>query len=161
MNKMSAIKVDKLIDSYSKKPEALVSLLQEIQVECGYLPEQALRQVAKKLDLPMIQVFGAATFYRALSLKPKGRHTVYVCLGTACHVRGGQRILEELERQLGIEAGQTTKDSMFSLETVNCLGACALGPVVVVDESYYGQMTTARVKSLLKKVKKNEKVRKS
>ncbi|MGA1790588.1 MAG: NADH-quinone oxidoreductase subunit NuoE [bacterium] len=134
--------------------DALITILQDVQSEYKYLPKDALREVAAGLNLPLIQVFGVASFFRAFSLTPRGRHCVKVCLGTACHVRGASAVLEELERELGIKNGQTTEDMHFTLETVNCLGACALGPVVVVDETYYGQMNPGKVKKMLDNYKK-------
>lgn len=142
--------VESIIKSYSGTPDSLISILQDIQSKYHYLPEYALRQVASHLKLPLIQVYGVATFFKALSLKPRGRHIINVCLGTACHVRGGQSVFEELSRQLGIKNGDTTEDMQFTLESVNCLGACALGPVVVVDGEYYGNMGAGKVKKLLK-----------
>jgi NADH-quinone oxidoreductase subunit E len=106
--------------------------------------------VAQELNIPLIQVYGVATFFKAFSLEPRGEHLVCVCLGTACHVRGAQSVLDETERHLGIEAGHNTEDMKYSLETVNCLGACALGPLMVIDGEYHGQMTTAKVKKVLK-----------
>jgi len=141
--------VIKIIDSYNRRTDSLISILQDIQSEYHYLPEDALRQVSKILHIPLIQVYGVATFFKAFSLTPKGRHTVSVCLGTACHVRGAHRVLDEFERQLGIKSGETTADLQFTLESVNCLGACALGPIVVVDGKYYGQMNARKVHTVL------------
>ena len=134
--------------------DALITILQDVQSEYNYLPKEALREVAACLSLPLIQVYGVASFFKAFSLKPRGKHCIKVCLGTACHVRGASAVLEELERELGIKNGQTTGDMHFTLETVNCLGACALGPVVVVDETYYGQMNPGKVKKMLDNYKK-------
>ena len=152
--------VESIIKSYSGTPDSLISILQDIQSKYNYLPEYALRQVASHLKLPLIQVYGVATFFKALSLKPRGRHIINVCLGTACHVRGGQSVFEELSRQLGIKNGDTTEDMQFTLESVNCLGACALGPVVVVDGEYHGNMSAGKVKKLLKNYS-NESLRSS
>jgi NADH-quinone oxidoreductase subunit E len=110
-----------------------------------------LRIVSKALGIPLIDIIGVATFYRAFSLEPRGKHLITVCLGTACHVRGGPKILEEFERKLNIEAGETSKDGQYTLETVACLGCCAIGPVVVVDGDYYAQTTIRKVGSILKK----------
>jgi len=129
--------------------KSLLSILQKIQREWGYLPEEKLREIAVMLDMPLIDVCGVATFYKSFSLTPKGRHQIKVCLGTACHVRGANRILKEVERKLGIKSGETSEDGEFSLETVMCLGCCAIGPVVVVDDRYYGRMTTAKLESML------------
>ena len=130
--------------------------MQEIQEEYNYLPQEVLRIVSKTLGIPLIDIIGVATFYRAFSLEPRGKHIITVCLGTACHVRGGPKILEEFERKLNIEAGETSKDGQYSLETVACLGCCAIGPVVVVDGSYYAQTTIRKVGSILKKYIKKD-----
>lgn len=157
--------VQDIIKSYGGSLDSLTSILHDIQSEYNYLPEDALRQVAKDLGLPIIQVYGVGTFFKAFSLKPRGKHQCNVCLGTACHVRGAPAVLEEMERQLGIKRGETTEDMQFTLENVNCLGACALGPIVVVDGKYYGQMNTGKVNKTLAKHKesptrkKNEKVK--
>ncbi|NJD77379.1 MAG: NADH-quinone oxidoreductase subunit NuoE [Candidatus Methanoperedens sp.] len=144
-------RLDSIIDEYNAEQGSLISILQDVQAEYKYLPKVALEYVAKQLDIPRVQVFGVATFFKAFSLKPKGRQQIHVCMGTACHVRGSKKVLEEFERKLGIEAGGTTKDGEYTLETVNCVGACALGPVVVNNEEYHGQMTPIKVESLLKK----------
>lgn len=134
-----------------KKEDNLISLLEGIQAKYGYLPEDALRNVAKETGRSMVDVFGVATFYKAFSLEPRGEHLVSVCLGTACHVSGGPQIAKELERQLNIKAGETTQDRKFTLESVACLGACALGPVVVVDGHYFSKVTVSKVEGILKK----------
>jgi NADH-quinone oxidoreductase subunit E len=144
-------KVNSLIDSYADNKEQLISLLQDIQAEFNYLPRDVLVQVSQKLDIPLSQVFSVATFFRAFSLQPRGRHLVTVCLGTACHVRGGQRLVDKLERDYGIRPGETTEDQKFTLETVNCLGCCALGPVVVVDGKYESQVNADKLDRVLKK----------
>lgn len=143
--------LEHLIGSNGNSADALITILQDIQAEYHYLPEEALRHVARRLNLPLIQVYGVATFFKAFSLKPQGKHKCSVCLGTACHVRGAPFILDELERQLGIKSGETTEDMEFTLESVNCLGACALGPVVVVDGKYHGQMNTGKAKKMMAK----------
>jgi NADH:ubiquinone oxidoreductase subunit E len=146
-------KVDSLIDSYAHKKEQLISLLQDIQAEFNYLPQDVLVRVSQKLDIPLGQVFSVATFFRAFSLKPRGRHLVTVCLGTACHVRGGQRLVDKIGRDYGIKPGETTEDMRFTLETVNCLGCCALGPVVVVDGKYESRMNPDKLDRVLRKYK--------
>ena len=130
--------------------DSLISILQDIQGEYRYLPEEALRIVAGELGLPLIQVYGVATFFKAFSLEPRGEHIVSVCMGTACHVRGAPAVLDEFKRRLDVEAGQTTRDGQYTLETVNCVGACALGPVVVMDDTYHGQMSAGKIKKILK-----------
>ncbi|MFH1141490.1 MAG: NADH-quinone oxidoreductase subunit NuoE [Chloroflexota bacterium] len=130
---------------------SLVPVLQEIQTRLGYLPEAAMLEVARQLRVDEATVYSVATFYAQFKLVPTGKHMVKVCLGTACHVQGGQRILEAAERGLGIHPGATTEDLEFSLEQVACFGSCALAPVVVVDRDVYGRMTNARVKQILEK----------
>ena len=146
-------KVDSIIDSYVDKKELLISLLQDIQAEFNYLPRDVLVKVSQKLDIPLSQIFSVATFFRAFSLKPRGRHLVTVCLGTACHVRGAQRMADKLERDYSLKPGDTTEDSKFTLETVNCLGCCALGPVVVVDGNYESQVNPDKLDRILRKYK--------
>ncbi|MGB7063131.1 MAG: NADH-quinone oxidoreductase subunit NuoE [Candidatus Zixiibacteriota bacterium] len=143
--------VDSLVDKYGAKKEALIPILQDLQSDLNWLPEEVLRAVADKLGVPLMDVYGAASFYRTFSLKPRGKHIITVCVGTACHVRGGQRIVDEIGRMLDLAPGETTPDQNFTLETVNCLGCCAIGPIVVVDGEYYGEMTTRKVGSVLEK----------
>ena len=143
------------IDAIMKKHEfdasRLVGILQDIQQELRYLPRDALRHVAERLNIPLPRVYSVATFYKAFSLKPRGRHTVNVCLGTACHVQGGVGIIDKLERELGVRAGEMTYDERFSLESVRCVGCCGLAPVFVVDEDFHGKMTQDKVASVLEK----------
>jgi NADH-quinone oxidoreductase subunit E len=145
-----------IIDKHQGLKKNLIAILLDVQENFNYLPPDALRLVAKALGLPLIDVIGVATFYRAFSLKPRGKHTCLVCLGTACHVRGAQRILEEVERKLGVPAGENTKDGQFTLETVACLGCCAIGPVVVIDGEYHGHATIRKVGPILAKYQKPE-----
>ncbi len=151
------LKIKSCITKYSFEKKALISILQDIQEEYNYLPQEALNIVSKTLGIPLIDIVGVATFYRAFSLEPRGEHLVTVCMGTACHVRGGPNILEEFERKLNINAGETTDDGQFSLETVACLGCCAIGPVVIVDGNYYAQTSIRKVDAILKKHRKKEK----
>jgi NADH-quinone oxidoreductase subunit E len=144
-------KIDAVIDSYQGKTSGLTTILQDIQDECNYLPPQAMERVAEKMGLPLSQVLHVATFYKAFSLEPRGEHLITVCLGTACHVRGGVRLVEQIERLLKIRAGGTTPDLQFTLETVNCVGSCALGPVMIVDGEYHGKMVSSKVQRVLKK----------
>lgn len=130
---------------------SLISVLEEIQAQYRYLPREAMILVSERLGVPLSQVYSVATFYHAFSLVPRGKHTICVCTGTACHVRGAVQVLDRLETGLGVETGGTTRDRQFTLETVNCLGCCALGPVVVLDDEYEGQMTTGKVDKLLKR----------
>ena len=142
-------KVDSILDNHQRDQSMLVAILQDIQSEYNYLPREALEKVSEGLSVPLSRAFSVATFFKALSLEPRGRHLINVCLGTACHVRGAVRVLETMERELAIDSGETTPDLRFTLETVNCVGACALGPVVIVDGEYHGQMKTEKVKDVL------------
>ena len=151
------LKIKSCITKYNTEKKALISILQDIQEEYNYLPQEALNIVSKILGIPLIDIVGVATFYRAFSLEPRGEHLVTVCVGTACHIRGGPNILEEFERKLNVKAGETTDDGQFSLETVACLGCCAIGPVVIVDGNYYAQTSIRKVDAILKKHRKKEK----
>ena len=146
--------LDAILERHNREPANVIAILQDIQAEVNWLPEEDLRYVCVELDIPPSKMMALATFYKAFSLQPRGKHIVQVCLGTACHVRGAVRILETVERELGIEGGQTDEDLQWTLETVGCLGACALGPIVVVDGEYHGQMTSAKATRLLQKIKK-------
>ncbi len=139
----------KIVEKQRENHGGLISILQEIQAKYTYLPQDALRTVANETNHSLVDIYGVATFYKSFSLKPRGKHLVSVCLGTACHVRGGPIIAEEFKRQLGIGAGETTPDNGFSLETVNCLGACALGPIVVVDGYYFSNVHVSKVGPIL------------
>jgi len=144
-------KVKSILYRYQRDDSQLVSILQDIQQEYNWLPKEALEEVSDGLGIPESRVFSVATFFKAFSLKPRGRHLINVCLGTACHVRGAVRVLERIERELGVMPGETTSDSKFTLETVNCVGACALGPIVIIDGEYHGQMATNKITPLLEK----------
>jgi len=151
-------KVDKIIASHSCEKSALIAILQEIEELYGYLPAWTLKHVSEKLNVPLIQVYGVASFYDAFHLTPRGKHLIRVCLGTACYLRGSSRVLEALEKELCIKDGETTPDLEFSLQSVRCLGACALAPVIVIGERYFDKMTPMKVHSVLKRVlRKNEK----
>ena len=147
-------KIQSIIKSHKSLKKNLIAILLDIQAAYNYLPPESLRLVASGLGIPLIDAIGVATFFRAFSLTPRGKHTCLVCLGTACHVRGGPKILDEFERQLDVRAGETTKDGQFTLETLACLGCCAIGPVVVVDGEYHGHATTRKVAPILDKYRK-------
>ena len=151
---LEASVLNRILDRHGRNPANVIAILQDVQAEANWLPEEDLRAICAELSIPLTKMMSLATFYRAFSLEPRGRHIVSVCLGTACHVRGGERILGAVERELGILGGQTDDDLRWTLETVGCLGACALGPIVVVDGEYHGQMTSAKATRLLQKVKK-------
>jgi len=144
-------KVGQVLEKYQHDRGMLVSILQDIQAAFNYLPEEALEQVSQSLELPVSQVYSVATFFKAFSLQPRGRHLINVCLGTACHVRGAVKVLEKIERELEIKSGETTQDLRFTLERVNCVGACALGPIVIIDQEYHGEMSTDKVEAMLEK----------
>ena len=146
---MAGESVKEIIERHGFHEHALIAVLQDIQKQANWLPPEDLATVARLLKVPESRIYAIASFYRAFSLKPRGKHLVHVCLGTACHVRGGVRVKEAIERELGIEAGETTADKEFTIETVNCLGACALGPVAVVDGDYHGQMNPRKVTTML------------
>ena len=149
--RMSNGQVRQILAKYQHDKSMLVSVLQDVQAEYKYLPGEALEEVCQGLNIPMSRIYSVATFFKAFSLTPRGRHLINVCMGTACHVRGGVKVLEKIERELGIKSGETTADLRFSLETVNCVGACALGPMVLVDEDYHGEMNTEKVEPVLEK----------
>ena len=143
-------KLPEILDRYPASTESLIAILHDIQKEYHYLPCEALQATAEKLALPLAKVFSVSTFYNAFSLVPKGKHIVRVCAGTACHIRGAKLIQGQFETQLGIKEGETTEDMNFTLEVVNCVGACAMAPVVIVDEKYHGGVKIGGVKRLLK-----------
>lgn len=146
---MNLEKVDKIIDRYPAKQGILIQLLLDIQNEFTWIPEEAIVRISERLQVPVSQIYRIASFYKVMSLDPIGRHLIQVCLGTACHVRGGPKILDKVEECLKIKTGGTTSDMKFTLRRVNCLGCCALGPVMVVDNDYHGKITTAKVKEVL------------
>lgn len=143
-------RVDEIIEKYELSEKSLIPVLQDVQDLFHYLSEESLKRISEKLDIPLSRIYAVATFYNAFSLEPKGKYIIQVCMGTACHVRGAPAILEEAERLLGIERGKTSNDKMYTLETVNCVGACALGPIMIVNGKYHGHMVANKVKNILK-----------
>jgi NADH-quinone oxidoreductase subunit E len=146
----NAMTIEELLKESGTGQRELIHILHRLQAEFGHIPPAAIPAIARHLHLSPGEVFGVLTFYKAFTLEPKGKFVATVCLGTACHVRGGARIAEEFERKLGISAGETTPDRKYTLETVNCLGCCAIGPVVVVNGKYYSHVTTKSVEAILK-----------
>ncbi|MBN2463468.1 MAG: NADH-quinone oxidoreductase subunit NuoE [Dehalococcoidia bacterium] len=144
-------KLAKIMAEYEGEKGALIPILQKIQEKLGYLPEEAISEIAKFSRMSESEVFGVASFYAQFYFTRRGQHTVKVCLGTACHVRGGEKILDEIKRELGVESGGTTGDYKFSLERVACFGSCALAPVLVIDKDVYGRMTVAKSKETVNK----------
>jgi NADH-quinone oxidoreductase subunit E len=145
---------DAMIGQHGSEARALIGVLLDIQDKYHFLPPEALRQVAERMNLPLIQVYQVASFYKAFSLEPRGEHLITVCMGTACHVRGANVLLDRLETRLDIKAGDTTPDRKFTLEGVNCVGACALGPIVIIDGEYSGQMTAQKADRLLNRLQR-------
>jgi len=144
--------VNRILRRYKNDASDVIAILQDIQQAYRYLPQDVLETVSRKLDIPLSRIYHLATFFRAFSLEQRGEHELHVCMGTACHVRGATRILETLERKMKVTAGQTTKDLQFTLETVNCVGACALGPVVMADGKSAGKMSPQKAERLLRKL---------
>lgn len=147
-------KLPEIFDRYPRVPQSLIAVLQDIQKEFNYLPCDALKQTAEVFDVPLSKVFSVSTFYNAFSLKPKGDRIIRVCMGTTCHIRGAKQILEQIETKLNIKAGETTADMKFTVEIVNCVGACAMAPVVIVNKDYHGSVKISGTNKLLKGRKK-------
>ena len=143
-------KVGQVLAKYRQDKSALIDILHDTQAEIGYLPKEALEAIHVGLDVPLSRVYSVATFFKAFSLTPRGRHVINVCMGTACHVRGAPRVLEVIENITGIRPGETDPDMKFSLDTVNCLGCCALGPVMEIDEEHLGKLVPNKAADLLK-----------
>ena len=147
---MDAGKIEQIIDDHHCEASSLIQILLDIQNELHWLPSEALEMVSEKLQVPMSRIQHTATFYKAFSLVPKGRHEISICMGTACHVRGAPRVLEVIQNITGIQPGETDADMKFSLDTVNCLGCCALGPVMEIDEQHLGKLAPDMAADLLK-----------
>ena len=149
---MDQEKIDQIIDKYTGEEGVLIQLLLDVQRELNWVPKEAVQRISERLQVPLSQIYRVASFYKSMSLKPRGRHLVNVCLGTACQVRGGPRVMDRIRDALGINPGETTQDMKFTLERVNCLGCCALGPVMVVDGEYHGKIMPAKAEEVLKKL---------
>ena len=145
--------INRILEDREGASHELIEVLQDVQQACSYLPEDVLTSVSEKLKVPLIEVFRVANFYKAFTLKPRGEHLLTVCMGTACHVRGAPKLADEVLGQLNIKPGETTEDGEFTVEMVNCLGACALGPIVVLDGKYYDHMTPGKLRALIQKVR--------
>jgi len=148
---MNPSEIDAIVDRHEGKGSGLLAILQDVQAKEKYLPKEALEHLGQRLHIPMNKLYQIATFYRAFSLTPRGRHEICVCLGTACHVRGAQRVVDQIATEIGVRPGETTRDRNFTFETVNCLGVCASGPIVAVDGQYFGNMSPIKVEGVLKK----------
>ena len=143
-------KLDSIFDRYPKSQESLIAVLQDIQKEYQFLPCEALEKTSEVLDVPLSKVFSVSTFYNAFSLTPKGDKVIRICVGTACHIRGAKLLQDQFESLLKIKAGETTEDMKFSIEVVSCVGACAMAPVVAVNEKYHGSVKVSKVKKMIK-----------
>lgn len=157
---MEIAKVDAIIERYGSETSSLLAIMQDVQDEARYLPREAMERIAARLHLPIARVYQMATFFESFHLEPRGEHICTVCMGTACHVRGATRLVETLERDLDIPSGSTTEDMQFTIEEVNCVGACALGPLVIIDGEYHGTMTSGALQKVIKKMKKSKGVQK-
>ncbi len=146
-------KVKQVLKKYDKDKSALIDILHDTQAEIGYLPKEALESISSGLGITMARIYCVVTFFKAFSLTPRGRNLINVCMGTACHVRGADKVLEQIEKELGIKSGENTPDLKFTLETVNCVGSCALGPMVIIGEDYHGQVTPESIVPVLKQYK--------
>jgi NADH-quinone oxidoreductase subunit E len=149
--KEKSMDIDNILDKYPDHPQYLISLLQDVQAEYHYISPEHMQLICDHVGVPLTRAWSVATFYKSFSLEPRGEHEIKVCLGTACHLKGGPRIVEGLERDLHVARGCTTEDLLFTLDTVNCVGACALAPVVIVDEDYHPNVTSRKLTKLLKK----------
>lgn len=143
--------VDQIINRYDKSEESLLAILQDFQREFHYVPEEGMRRLSEVMEVPESKIYAMGTFYKALSLTPRGKHIVKVCTGTACHLKGAPQILETLERELKVKRNGTTEDGEYTVECVNCVGACAMAPVTVIDEEYHGETRSSKVMDVLKK----------
>lgn len=144
-------RVDEIIDKYSGEEGVLIQLLLDMQSEFNWISREAIARISERMRIPKSQIYRIASFYKAMSLKPVGRHIIHVCMGTACQVRGAPKILDRVEENLKLKEGETTPDMRFSLRRVNCLGCCAMGPVIVVNEDYHGKITSAMIEEILEK----------
>jgi NADH:ubiquinone oxidoreductase subunit E len=153
---MAPANFDTILDGRRSQPQQLIEVLQDVQETYGYISQDAMKAVSKHLGVPLIEVYRVATFYKAFSLKPRGKHIATICMGTACHVRGAKLLLDQVQGQLKVAPGDTTEDGLFTLERVNCLGACALGPLVVMDGKYHDYMAPNKLRSLIDQVHKDK-----
>ncbi len=149
LNEKDKEKIEAVLEKHQDEPGPLISILQEVQNIFGYLPEDALSYISQKLKISKSRIWGIVTFYTQFYLEPRGKNTIRVCIGTACHVKGAKKVLERLQKILGIKPGETTQDLKFSLETVRCLGTCFLAPVVMINNDYFGKLTPDRVEKIL------------
>ena len=154
---MKSLQLESILKGRSSQPHQLIEVLHDVQESYGYIPEEAMREISKTLGVPLIEVYRVASFYKAFRLKPSGKYVITICNGTACHVRGAQLLLDQAVSQLGIKPGEVTDDGMFSIEHVNCLGACALGPIASENGSYHHHMTPAKLRKFINSLSREEK----
>ena len=154
---MSSLQLESILKGRSSQPHLLIEVLQDVQESYGYIPEYAIREVSKTLGVPLIEVYRVASFYKAFKLKPSGKYVITICNGTACHVRGAKLLLDQAMSQLGIKPGEVTEDGMFSIEYVNCLGACALGPIASENGTLGHHMTPAKLRKFINALSREEK----
>ena len=154
MEASAAAKLDEILARYGKDPTQVLMILQDIQEEHNYVPRDWVEKMAEELDIPVTRIYRIATFFKALSLEPRGKHICTICVGTTCHVRGAPKLIDKIERDFSIKSGETTEDMLVTMETVGCVGACALGPLVVLDGKYHGHMNTESLGKIVKKLKK-------
>jgi NADH:ubiquinone oxidoreductase subunit E len=154
---MNLSKLESILKGRSSQPHQLIEVLQDVQESYGYIPEEAMREIAETLGVPLIEVYRTAAFYKAFKLKPSGKYVITICNGTACHVRGSKLLLDQAISQLGIQSGEVTDDGMFSIESVNCLGACALGPIASENGTFHHHMTPARLRKFIESIRRGEK----
>jgi NADH-quinone oxidoreductase subunit E len=154
---MTPVQMSAILERHGNSDANLLGILQDIQDEENWLPRETLESVAERLKVPFTRIYRLATFFKSLSLEPRGKHICTVCIGTTCHVRGAPRLVDKVELEMDVKAGKTTEDMLFTMETVGCVGACALGPLVVLDKEYHGNLTVEGLGKILKKVKKERK----
>jgi len=154
---MPPLPIEAILEGRRSQPHQLIEVLQDVQENYGYISEEAMRAVAQGLGVPLIEVYRVASFYKAFRLKPCGKNVLTMCMGTACHVRGAKLVLDQAVGQLGVEPGERTQDGLFTVERVNCLGACALGPIVTENGSYYHHMTPGKLRRLIESLRRKEK----
>ena len=154
---MNMSKLESILKGRNSQPHQLIEVLQDVQANYGYIPEEAMREISKTLGVPLIEVYRVASFYKAFKLKPSGKYVITICNGTACHVRGSQLLLDQAVSQLDVQPGEVTEDGLFTIECVNCLGACALGPIASENGSYHHHMTPARLRKFIESIRHKEK----
>ena len=154
---MKSLQLDSILKGRNSQPHQLIEVLQDVQESYGYIPEEAMREISKTLGVPLIEVYRVASFYKAFKLKPSGKYVITICNGTACHVRGAKLLLDQAVSQLGIKPGEVTDDGLFSIEHVNCVGACALGPIASENGSYHHHMTPAKLRKFIDSLRRETK----